>query len=267
MRCDDITRDAPVLAKEGDGHLSYWFGAYGLNNEGAGPGNFGMLLDPDGNQPWTMYDRDQGALPEGQWVHLASVREGTTVRHYLNGQSLGDTGGSFTGAIHISDAFLAIGVNSLYNFSSRHTAFLGAIDEVRLYNYALTPAEVAALYASTTAPTLHIEHKTNTVVVSWPLPAEGWVLEATNALPAGRRRPGRRFRRRIKPTARISSSRTGAHRQPVLPPAQAVKTGKEHTVTMNPKSEARGARTCLSVLQSSGSCRACDSCSLPALSP
>jgi hypothetical protein len=24
---------------------------------------------------------------------------------------------------------------------------------------------------------------TNTVVVSWPLPADGWVLEATNALP------------------------------------------------------------------------------------
>ncbi len=177
VRCDDITRDAPILAKEGDGHLSYWFGAYGLNNEGAGPGNFGMLLDPDGNQPWTMYDRDQGALPEGQWVHLASVREGTTVRHYLNGQSLGDTGGSFTGAIHISDAFLAIGVNSLYNFSSRHTAFLGAVDEVHLYNYALTPAEVAALYASVAAPTLHIELQTNTVVVSWPSPSTGWNLQ------------------------------------------------------------------------------------------
>lgn len=184
VRCDDIRRDAPILAKEGDGHLSYWFGTYGLNNEGAGPGNFGMLLDPDGNQPWTMYDRDQGAVPEGQWVHLASVREGTTVRHYLNGQSLGNSGGSFTGAIHISDAFLAIGVNSLYNFAANHTAFLGALDEVRLYNYALTPAEVTALHASAVAPTLHVEQQTNNVVLSWPLPADGWVLEATNALPS-----------------------------------------------------------------------------------
>ncbi len=182
VRCDDITRDAPILAKEGDGHLSYWFGAYGLNNEGAGPGSFGMLLDADGNQPWTMYDRNQGALPEGQWVHLASVREGTTIHHYLNGESVGATGGTFGGPIHISDAFLAIGVNSLYNFAANHTAFKGALDEVCLYNYALTPAEVASLYTSAAAPTLHIEIQTNTVVVFWPLPAEDWVLESTNAL-------------------------------------------------------------------------------------
>jgi hypothetical protein len=142
-----------------------------------------VLLDADGNQPWAMYDRNQGAIPQGQWVHLASVREGNTIRHYLNGESLGATGGSFAGPICVSDAFLAIGVNSLYNFSSRHTAFLGAVDEVRLYNYALTPAEVVALYASGVTPSLHIVLQSNNVVVSWPVSAEGWVLEATNALP------------------------------------------------------------------------------------
>lgn len=35
------------------------------------------------------------------------------------------------------------------------------------------------------APTLSVfRTATNTVVVAWPLPAEGWVLEATNALPS-----------------------------------------------------------------------------------
>ncbi len=184
VRCDDIHRDAPIVAKEGDGHLSYWFGAFGLSNEGGGAGNFGMLLDADGNQPWTMHDRDQGSLSEGQWVHLASVREGTVVRHYLNGVSLGSTGGSFTGPIHISDAFLAIGVNSLYNFAANHTAFFGAIDEVRLYNYALSDFEVAALYAADVKPALRIERQAKTVLVSWPMPADGWVLESTNVLPS-----------------------------------------------------------------------------------
>lgn len=183
VRCDDIQRDAPVIAKEGDGRLSYWFGAFGLNLEGAGPGNFGTLFDADGNQPWTTYDRNQGAIPEGQWVHLTSVRAGHTIRHYLNGESVGETGGTYVGPIHVSDAFLALGVNSLYTFAANHTAFEGAVDDVRLYNYALTPVEIAALYADATKPALRIEHKTNTVILSWPRPADGWVLESTNALP------------------------------------------------------------------------------------
>jgi hypothetical protein len=33
------------------------------------------------------------------------------------------------------------------------------------------------------APTLTLTRSNNTVIVSWPLPAEGWVLEWTNALP------------------------------------------------------------------------------------
>jgi len=141
VRCDDIALDAPVLAKEGDDKLSYWFGAFGLNVEGARPGNFGILLDGDGNQPWTTLDRNQGAVPEGVWVHLATTWDGAVIRHYLNGVALPETG-TFAGPINSSDAFLAIGVNSLYNFR----AFKGAIDEVELYNYALSPEEVSELY-------------------------------------------------------------------------------------------------------------------------
>ena len=36
VRVDDISRDAPILAKEGDGLLSYWFGAYGMAHDGSG---------------------------------------------------------------------------------------------------------------------------------------------------------------------------------------------------------------------------------------
>jgi hypothetical protein len=186
VRCDDITRDAPILAKEGDGHLSYWFGAYGLNNEGAGPGNFGILLDPDGNQPWTMYDRDQGDLPEGQWVHLASVREGTTIRHYLNGESLAATGGTFSGPIHISDAFLAIGVNSLYNFSARHTAFKGIVDEVYLYNYALNAGEIRALFLTTTFKITNVAREGNDLRLTWAcVPGCSYVVQTNAVLATG----------------------------------------------------------------------------------
>ena len=54
-------------------------------------------------------------------------------------------------------------------------------------NYTLTGGFWGILAAVQTqgAPWLTITStSTNTVVVSWPMPAEGWVLEATNALPA-----------------------------------------------------------------------------------
>ena len=181
VRCDDIYRDAPIVAKEGDGRLSYWFGAFGLSNEGGAPGNFGMLLDADGNQPWTMYNRNQGSIPQGQWVHLASVRTGTTVHHYLNGEPLTHTG-SFVGPIHVSDAFLAIGVNSLYNFAANHTAFLGVIDEVYLYNYALSDEQVRALYSTLAFKITSVTREGNDLRLMWACaPGRSYVVQ-TNAV-------------------------------------------------------------------------------------
>ncbi|MCX6927597.1 MAG: LamG domain-containing protein, partial [Verrucomicrobia bacterium] len=184
VRCDDINRDAPILAKEGEGRLSYWFGAFGLSNEGGGPGDFGVLLDADGNQPWTLYNRDQGTIPQGQWVHLASVREGSTVHHYLNGVPLAHTG-TFKGPIHISDAFVAIGVNSLYNFAANHTAFKGAVDEVYLYNYALSAADVRALYLDLAFRIISVAQEGEGVRLTWACePGRSYVVQ-TNAVAGG----------------------------------------------------------------------------------
>ncbi len=181
VRCDDISRDAPILAKEGDGHLSYWFGAFGQSSEGASPGNFGMLLDADGNQPWTMYGRHQGSIPQGQWVHLASVRSGSTVHHYLNGEPLASTT-TFEGPIYVADAFVAIGVNSLYNFAANHTAFLGAIDEVRLYNYALSAEAIRALYATLAFKLTSVSREGADLRLTWSCaPGRSYVVQ-TNAV-------------------------------------------------------------------------------------
>jgi hypothetical protein len=178
VRCDDIYRDAPIVAKEGDGHLCFWFGTYGPTDEGGGPGDFGVLLDEDGNQPWTTYDRNQGNIPQGQWVHLASVRSGSTIYHYLNGQPLANTG-TFNGPIHMSDAFLAIGENSLYNF----TAFEGAIDEVYLYNYALSAADVRALYLGVAFNITSVAQEGKNLRLTWPcLPGRSYVVQTNGSV-------------------------------------------------------------------------------------
>ncbi len=144
VRVDDINRDAPILAKEGPGGLlAYWFGTLGLNVESAVPGNFGMLLDVDGNQGWSVYDRNQGSLVQGTWAHIASTWDGSQISHYLNG-TLVAGGAAFAGTVHASTAFLAIGANSNYN----STAFLGLVDDLYLYNRALSVGEVGQLMAA-----------------------------------------------------------------------------------------------------------------------
>ena len=172
-RCDDINNDAPILAKEGPGKLSYWFGTYGA--AGAAPGNFGMLMSADGNA-WTANNRNQGALPQGQWVHLASTWDGATIHHYFNGRPLPQTG-TFAGPIQVSDAFLAIGENSLQNF----TAFKGALDEVRLYNYALNPDEIVALYVGASFNVTAITDDGTDVRLTWECVAGRSYVVQTNA--------------------------------------------------------------------------------------
>ncbi len=185
VRCDDIGRDAPILAKEGEGKLSYWFGTFGLTSTGSSPGNFGTLLSNDGNQPWNLMDRDQGAVPQGQWTHLATTWDGTTVRHYMNGDALPQTR-AFAGPIRFSDAFLAIGVNSLYTFAANRTAFKGAIDDVSLYNRALGPAEVRALYRAHLFRITAVQPESGGIRIAWScIAGRRYVVQAATLATAG----------------------------------------------------------------------------------
>jgi hypothetical protein len=54
-------------------------------------------------------------------------------------------------------------------------------------NYTLQGGFWGAVAAVQTpgAPYLTVKRSNNAVIVSWPLPADGWVLQATNALPHG----------------------------------------------------------------------------------
>jgi hypothetical protein len=76
-------------------------------------------------------------LPTRKWSHLAATWDGTTLRVYVNGtqvasQALGQTIVATTGP-------LRIGGNSMWG-----EYFLGKIDEVRIYNRALSQAELQA---------------------------------------------------------------------------------------------------------------------------
>jgi hypothetical protein len=74
-------------------------------------------------------------LAANTWTHLAVTYDGATVRLYVNGAQLAS--GAQTGNILTSANALQIGSDNLYG-----QYFQGMIDEVRVYNVALTAAQI-----------------------------------------------------------------------------------------------------------------------------
>ena len=88
--------------------------------------------------------RGDTALVEGVWQHLAITWDGTTVRYYLDGQADGTA--SYIGSLPQNDRDLGLG--------ARPGGYLkGALDDVRVYDRALSAAEVVQL-SSTGGPDL-----------------------------------------------------------------------------------------------------------------
>ena len=76
-------------------------------------------------------------LPLNTWSHIAGTWDGSTLRMWVNGISAGSR--AVTGALANSTGVLRIGGNGVWN-----EWFAGRIDDVRVYNHALTQAELQA---------------------------------------------------------------------------------------------------------------------------
>ncbi|MFN9115889.1 MAG: LamG domain-containing protein, partial [Bacteroidota bacterium] len=74
------------------------------------------------------------ALNRSQWIHVGAVYNGTTVRLFINGQMVHS--GSASGSV--ASAALNIGRNP----SAASNFFRGKIDEVRVFNVALTDLQL-----------------------------------------------------------------------------------------------------------------------------
>jgi hypothetical protein len=79
--------------------------------------------------------RGTAQLPLNAWSHLAATYDGATLRLYVNGAQVGTR--AVAGALVVSTGVLRMGGNSLWG-----EYFAGRLDDVRIYNRALTAAEV-----------------------------------------------------------------------------------------------------------------------------
>jgi hypothetical protein len=76
-------------------------------------------------------------VPSNAWSHLALTYDNSMLRLYVNGTQVGTR--TTSGALLTSTGALRIGGNSIWG-----EFFAGRIDEVRIYNRALSTAEIQA---------------------------------------------------------------------------------------------------------------------------
>jgi hypothetical protein len=80
-------------------------------------------------------------MPTGRWVHLVGTFDGQVMRIYVDGEERGRM--DRPGPIKPNEFHLCLG-----NFEVGHAAhFTGLLDEVKLYNRALSAEEIRAHYS------------------------------------------------------------------------------------------------------------------------
>lgn len=82
--------------------------------------------------------RGSSALSVGSWVHLAATYDGSLLRFYINGALIASRAQS--GFIEASASPLRMGGNAAWS----NEFFAGILDDVRIYNRALSAAEIVA---------------------------------------------------------------------------------------------------------------------------
>ncbi|MFE6765842.1 LamG-like jellyroll fold domain-containing protein [Streptomyces sp. NPDC057689] len=145
--------DGPVVDTTGDYTVSAWASLDAL------PGNYGTVVSQDGRRQENPFylQYGQGAFafstpgahraraemtPElGHWYHLVGVRSGDEIKLYVDGK-LASTAPA--GSADVSSGALSVG---RAKWSGNNTDFWnGSVDQVQVYDKALTDQEVTALY-------------------------------------------------------------------------------------------------------------------------
>lgn len=91
---------------------------------------------------WQQFLTTTANLVANRWYHIAYTRDGTTEKIYLNGYLLEQQAQTES---MVDDTF-ELTIGAMIANSPGNEKFFGTIDEVKLYNYARTPSQVAYDY-------------------------------------------------------------------------------------------------------------------------
>ena len=153
---------------------------YGVSIAGGGPLGIGVdaFLSTDGGASWATTAQVNGGgavVSAGQWHHIAASYDGTKLQLYVDGQASGNPI-LHTGSISpmLAGSFVALGSEDGRTVCGGciGTRYLnGLVDEVDIFNRALSASEIAAIYnanvagkcVTTIAPIIYLQPSNQTV--------------------------------------------------------------------------------------------------------
>jgi len=130
---------ADSYPKAWNGVISNDYSPYQLTMEWNSNGYIILYTSSNGTS-WTHTAQSASNLNTGTWYHIVGVKEGSTTKLYVDGKQSGNTG---TGT-NIYNSIFQDGFIGYYGTGAN--CFNGQIDDVQIYNYALTPAQIKTVY-------------------------------------------------------------------------------------------------------------------------
>lgn len=129
------TSEWKCLVSKDSPKISYWLGQYN--------GRPALILSSDGTN-YTIGYGAEGTIAKNKWIHLIGVYDGQQMRLYIDGQQSGALT-AFPGKIFFSDQSKVVIAESL-QWKIYNNIFDGVLDDVRIYNKALTVEEIRKIY-------------------------------------------------------------------------------------------------------------------------
>jgi len=170
-----LTTDPPVETNAAPTAATEVF----LRIDGAGA-NYAVGVSDGTNTSAATFPVPAGDLGTNGWIYLAGTYDGANWKLFRNGVEVA-TAASATGALPVDDGAWAIGSTG----SGWENIFSGGIDEVAIYNRALTPAQVQAHFNAGVSGggslTLTIGRTGNTATINWT----SGTLQQSDAVPGG----------------------------------------------------------------------------------
>jgi hypothetical protein len=134
-----------------------------------------------------IYQTSSVPLPLETFSHVAATFDGTRMNLYVNGK-LVTSRDTVPGQISASFGNLLIGgaTTTPGSFGGDPTRFYfeGQIEDVRIYNEALQPSEIAALLPDAIPELIIVSVQDGVFSVEWPSSVQGWTLQTSEILAA-----------------------------------------------------------------------------------
>ena len=105
--------------------------------------------------PTKFYKNISPETPDSDWIHFALVRKGTWAYTYINGQKIRES--RRCSGVDIGNEALLSFSNSPCLATGRTVRFKGGLDELRIYERALTDEEINAVYSLNPVETAELD--------------------------------------------------------------------------------------------------------------